>query len=152
MYTKKMTYTDYDGVERTEEFYFNLSKAELIEMQLTTEGGLAAMAKQIVDSKNSVEIYKLFKTIIRKAVGQKSPDGRKLMKGAQIADDFESTPAYSDLVEELFTNADFAAEFIKLIVPSDLAMQMQAEQEEEGNKRANEAAKKFEDGTAVKIR
>lgn len=120
MLKKVMTYTDFDGVERTESFYFNLTKAELTEMELGTEGGLAEKLQRIVDAKDAPVILRTFKELILKAYGQKSDDGRRFVKNERIRDEFAQTQAYSDLFMELSTNADAAAAFVNGIVPSDL--------------------------------
>lgn len=117
MIKKTITYTDYDGIERTEDFYFNLSKAELAEMNLTTEGGLDKKIKAIVDAKNGAEIIKLFKEIVLLSYGKKSPDGRRFIKSKEITDEFIQTEAYSDLFMELATNADSASTFINGVIP-----------------------------------
>ena len=119
MLKKTMTYTNYTGEEITEDFYFNLTKAEVMEMELTTEGGLAEKIKRIVAAKNVAEIISIFKEIILKAYGQKSPDGKRFIKNDELREEFSQTEAYSDLFMELSTNADKAAEFIKGITPAD---------------------------------
>ena len=121
MYVKKITYTDYDGNEREEEFRFNLTKAELLEWELTTEGGMQNLLTKIVAEKDQVKIAEMFKKIILKSYGIKSPDGRRFIKvvdGHAVADDFVQTEAYSDLIMELLTSPDAASEFVKRIVPN----------------------------------
>ena len=121
MLTKKITYTDYDGNERTETFYFNLNKAELTEMELSSEGGLSKMIQKIVDEKDTTRIIAIFKDIILRSYGEKSNDGKRFLKrgpdGHKLADDFAQTEAYSELFMELATNSDAASEFVNGIVP-----------------------------------
>lgn len=117
MLKKVMTYTDYNGVERTEEFLFNLTKAELMEMEMTTEGGLSTMIQGIVDSKNVPAIVSIFKKLLLKAYGKKSPDGRRFIKSEEISQEFAQTEAYSEMFMELATDADAAAAFINGIIP-----------------------------------
>ena len=120
MLKKTITYTDYDGVERTEDFYFNLSPAEITEMEMGTTGGLQKMIETIVKTQDSKKIIELFKEIILKAYGEKSADGRRFQKrrdGHLLADEFAETEAYSILFMELATNADAAAKFISGVVP-----------------------------------
>ena len=117
MLKKTMTYTDYNGVERKEDFYFNLTKAEIMEMEMSQLGGLAEMIQKIVDSKDAPAIIKVFKELILKAYGEKSPDGKRFMKSAEISAAFAETEAYSILFMELATNADAAAAFVNGIVP-----------------------------------
>ena len=88
MLKKTVTYTDYNGVERTEDFYFNLSKAEVTEMELSVDGGLAQMLENIVNSKDNKEIVRMFKELVLKAYGEKSPDGRRFIKNKELSDAF----------------------------------------------------------------
>jgi hypothetical protein len=118
MLKKTMTYTDYNGVQRTEDFYFNLSKAEVTEMEMGTAGGLAEMIKAVVDAKDAPSIIKIFKDLILKAYGEKSPDGKRLIKSEELSTAFSQTEAYSDLFMELATNADEAAKFVNGIIPN----------------------------------
>ena len=120
MFVKKITYTDYDGNEREEEARFNLSKAELLEWELTTEGGMQNLLTKIVAEKDQVKIVEMFKKIILKSYGIKSPDGRRFIKvvdGHAVVDDFVQTEAYSELIMELLTSPEAASEFVKKIVP-----------------------------------
>ena len=125
MIKKTVTYTDYNEVERTENFYFNLSKAEVMEMAMRNEGGIAESIQKIVDAKDAPAIIRVFKDLVLKAYGVKSDDGRRFMKtkpdGTRYADDFKETEAYSQIFMELATDADAAAKFINGIVPADLA-------------------------------
>lgn len=114
------TYTDYNGVQRTEDFYFNLSKAEVAEMEMGTAGGLAEMIQKVVDAKDAQAIIKIFKEILLKAYGEKSPDGKYFNKSPEISQAFASTEAYSDLFMELATDADYAAKFVNGIIPADV--------------------------------
>ena len=120
MYKKTMTYTDYNGEERTEDFYFNLTKAEITEMELSTEGGLRDKIERIIKAKDVPEIIRLFKELIMKAFGIKSPDGKRFIKSEQLSEEFSQTQAYSDFFIELATNSDAASEFVNGIMPSDM--------------------------------
>lgn len=125
MIKKTVTYTDYNGVERTENFYFNMSKAEVMEMELSTAGGMAESIQKIVDAKDAPAIIRVFKELVLKAYGVKSDDGRRFMKvkpdGTLYADEFKETEAYSQIFMELATDADKAAEFVNGIMPAELA-------------------------------
>lgn len=120
MLKKTITYTDYNNVERTEDFYFNLTKAEIMEMEMGTSGGLAEMINKIVSSKDTPSIITVFKDIILKAYGEKSPDGKRFVKSKEISTAFSQTEAYSQLFMELSLNADAAAKFVNGIIPGDL--------------------------------
>ena len=121
MLKKSITYTDFNGDETTEDFYFHMSKAELVELELSYRGGLTEQLKKILDAEDGKAIISEFKKIILGAYGQRSPDGKRFVKTQAIRDEFESTEAYSTLFMELVTDAERAAEFIQGIIPSDLA-------------------------------
>lgn len=123
MIKKTITYTDYNGSERTEDFYFNLTKAEVMEMEMSTTGGFAEMINRIIAAQDAPTIIKTFKDLILKAYGQKSPDGKRFIKSDDLATEFSQTEAYSQLFMELATDADAAAKFVNGIVPADLAKQ-----------------------------
>lgn len=117
MYEKKIKYKDYNGNEREETFYFNLKKSEILEMQLSEEGGLISTLQRIVETQDAPQIIKYFKKIILASYGVKSPDGVRFMKSEKLSKDFEDTEAYSELIIEMYSNVDFAAEFIKGVMP-----------------------------------
>ncbi|MCM1216873.1 MAG: hypothetical protein NC548_20435 [Lachnospiraceae bacterium] len=119
MLKKTITYKDYNDVERTEDFYFNLSKAEAMEMELSITGGLTEMIRKIVAAQDTPTIIATFKQIILKAYGEKSPDGRRFIKSEELSKAFSETEAYSILYMELATDANAAAEFVNGIVPKD---------------------------------
>ena len=126
MLKKTITYTDYNGVERTEHHYFNLTKAEIMEMELSTPGGLAEMIQKITAAQDAPAIIKLFKDLVLKSYGEKSPDGRRFIKSKEISDAFAQTEAYSQLFMELATDADAASKFVNGIMPADVAAQAAA--------------------------
>ena len=122
MLKKTITYTDYNGFERTEDFWFNLSKAELIEMELSKSGGLSESLKRIVNSKDTPSIIREFKYILSKSYGIKSDDGRRFIKSKEISDEFMQTEAYTILFMELATNTEAATLFINKLIPSEKVM------------------------------
>lgn len=125
MLKKTITYNDYNGVERTEDFYFNLSKAELMEMEMSISGGLTEMIEKIVATKDAPAIIKIFKELVLKAYGEKSADGKRFeKKNGALAEAFAETEAYSQIFMELATDADKAAEFVNGIMPVDIAKQL----------------------------
>ena len=119
MLKKTMTYKDFDDVERTEDFYFNLTKAEITELELSQDGGLVKVIEKIIAEQDSKKIVEMFKDLILKAVGEKSLDGKKFIKNEKIREDFASTQAYSDLFMELASDANAAAAFVNAIVPTN---------------------------------
>lgn len=121
MLKKIITYTDYNGTQRTEDYYFNLSKAEIMEMEMGTSGGLAEMISRIVAAQDAPAIIKVFKDLILKAYGEKSADGKRFIKSEELSTAFSQTEAYSQLFMELATNAEEGAKFVNGIIPSDMA-------------------------------
>lgn len=122
MLKKKVTYTDFDGNKRTEDFYFNLTKAELMELELSKEGGMQKTIDKIIASQSVPQIVEIFKELILKAYGEKSADGRRFMKTPEITEAFKQTQAYSDIFMELSTDDKAAAAFIQGIIPEDYAL------------------------------
>lgn len=125
MLKKTITYEDYDGVKRTETFYFNLSEAELTELELTHPGGFGDYVQRIVDAKDQGEIIKLFKKIIGLSYGIKSEDGRRFMKSEEISREFMETEAYNKLFMELATDDVKGAEFVNGVMPRSLMEQVE---------------------------
>lgn len=123
MVKKTITYTDYNGVERTEDFYFNLTKAELMEMQLSMEGGMRAYIRRIMAAKSQLALVNLFKQILLLSYGKKSDDGRLFLKNDTIRAEFEAHPVYSQIYMELSLNEEKAAEFINGLIPADMRNQ-----------------------------
>ena len=124
MLKKTIKYTDYNGVGRSEDFYFNLSKAEIAEMELGTTGGFSDMLQRIIDTQDMPQIVKMFKDLVLKSYGVKSADGKRFIKidanGVPLSRAFSQTEAYSELYMELATDADAAAKFVEGILPADM--------------------------------
>jgi hypothetical protein len=120
MFKKVATYTDYNGVERTETFYFNLTQAEVLEMELSTTGGLSAMIQGVIDAKDTPQLIKIFKDLVLKSYGEKSADGRRFIKTPELTEAFAQTEAYSDIFMELATDDKAAAAFVQGITPKGL--------------------------------
>lgn len=118
MLKETITYNDYNGSERTEDFYFNLTEAESMEMEMSTTGGLSEMIRRIVAAQDTPAIIKIFKELILKAYGEKSPDGKRFIKSPEISKAFSETEAYSKLFMELATDANAAARFVNGIIPN----------------------------------
>lgn len=121
MLKKTMTYTDFNGNVRTEDFYFNLTKAEALDFQTSVHGGLSTMLKRLVATEDLPGLMKIFRDLVRASYGVKSDDGRRFMKSEELTRAFVETQAYSDLYTELATNDEEAAKFIKAILPPDLS-------------------------------
>ena len=119
MLKKTITYTDYNGSERTEDFYFNLSKAEVMEMEMSTTGGLTEMINKIIAEQNAPAIIKIFKDLVLKSYGEKSADGKRFIKSDELSTAFSQTEAYSILFMELATDANAASVFVNGIIPNE---------------------------------
>lgn len=117
MLKKTITFTDYNGVEHTEDFYFNISKAELLEMELGTSGGYTDMIQRVVASKDIPTIMGIFRTFILKSYGVKSDDGVRFKKSEELTRAFTESEAYSELLMELCTKADAAVNFVNAVIP-----------------------------------
>lgn len=117
MLKKTITYTDYNGVERTEDFYFNLNEAEMVDLEMGISGGFTEWVERVVKAKDGPTIMKLFKDFIARSYGIKSPDGTRFEKSKEISDAFMQTEAYNVLFMELVYDDKVAAAFVNAIVP-----------------------------------
>ena len=120
MIKKTITYTDFDGEKRTETHWFNLTKAEILEMELLTVGGMEKYIQNIIEAKDVPSLVKLFKDLIHKSYGVKSADGKRFIKSHEALKEFTETNAYSELFMELATDSEAASDFIKGIIPDDI--------------------------------
>lgn len=120
MLKKTIKYTDYDGNEREEDFYFNLNKAEVTEMELSKQGGLSEYIKRIVAAQDAPSLVELFKELICKSYGEKSLDGKRFVKSKELTEAFTQTEAYSELFVELASNAEEATKFVNGIMPKNM--------------------------------
>lgn len=118
MIKKTIAYTDYNGNQRKEDFWFNLTKAEVARMEMSTEGGMAEMINRIVAAQDVPSLISVFEEMIQKSYGVKTPDGRGFVKRKEDLENFMATEAYSELFMELVTDADAAAKFLNGIIPS----------------------------------
>lgn len=116
MIKETITYTDLNGVERTEDFYFDLSKPEIVKMQASAKGGYDVQLKSVAAGPNGALIMEFFEDFIKSAYGEKSDDGRRFMKSEEISKAFMETPAYEVLFEKLVTDAEYAAEFTNKVL------------------------------------
>lgn len=133
MLKKTISFTDFNGIQRTEDFYFNLTNAELTELEMSKSGGMTAYIERISKTKSAPELIKMFKEIILLAYGVKSDDGRRFIKNQEVRDEFAQTEAYSMLFMELATDYDAAAKFIQGVLPSDKAQAVKEKQIEMQN-------------------
>lgn len=123
MIKKTVNYINFNGEEVTEECYFNLSKAEITEMEVIVEGGYMKLLEDVVASKDNRKILEVFKDLILKAYGIKSEDGRRFMKSDKLSEEFSQTEAFSEVFMDLATNSKSATAFVEGIIPSAPASQ-----------------------------
>lgn len=112
MRKETITYTDYNNVTRTEDFFFNLNEAELTALQYGVDGGMKEMLERIVKSNDNKQIMACFHDLIAKSYGEKSPDGRRFVKSTELSEAFMQTEAYNELMLRFMTDASYSAEFI----------------------------------------
>lgn len=118
MHKETITYNDLNGVQRTEDFYFDLSKPEIVKMQASAKGGYDVQLRSIAAELNGAKIMEFFENFITKSYGEKSEDGRRFMKSEEISRSFMETPAYEVLFEKLVTNDKYAADFVNAVMRS----------------------------------
>ena len=121
MLHEKISYTDYDGNKVEEVFDFNLNKAELLKMELSTQGGVAGMINTLIKTRDSEAIMTTIEKFILMAYGEKSPDGKRFVKSPELSEAFKQTEAYSELYCKLVTNAEEAARFMNAVIPPEIA-------------------------------
>lgn len=124
MIKKTVTYKDLNGKERTETFYFHYFESEIMDMEMSEEGGLAERIQRIIDAKDQASLLKVIKKFVIDAYGVKSDDGRRFNKSPEVKAAFVECPAYSKIYMELLTNDELAAEFVNKVVPEDMAAQL----------------------------
>lgn len=120
MLKKTVTYTDYNGVERTETFYFHYNEAEILDMEMSTEGGFAERIQKIIDAKDQVSLMQVIKKFVIDAYGVKSEDGKRFIKNDAVRTEFLESPAYSQIWMELVMDDEIAADFINNVIPSGM--------------------------------
>lgn len=125
MFAKEIKYTDYNGIDRSEKFYFNLNKSELTEMDLTTAGGMKSFIERITNTQDQAELIRLFKELILKAYGRKSDDGKRFIKSDELREEFSQTMAYDTYFMLLATNEKEAIKFVNGIMPADVVAEAQ---------------------------
>lgn len=123
MLKKTIKYVDCNEIEREEDFYFNLTEAELMEMEYGTTGGFSEMIKKIIAAQDIPTIMKIFKELLLKSYGEKSPDGKRFIKSEEISTAFSQTEAFSKLFMELATDGVKAADFVNGIIPKSVSSQ-----------------------------
>lgn len=124
MIKKTIAYTDYEGNERKETFYFNLTKTELLELEVSEAGGFTKMIERIQEARDAKTVLEVLKEIVHKSYGVKSPDGKKFVKSDELSTGFEQTEAYDQLMMDMIKNPEKAAAFFNGLLPKDLEQQV----------------------------
>jgi hypothetical protein len=143
MYTKTVEYENYNGEKVKKKLYFSLNKAELLEMEMRSEGGYDNYLKRIINTRDQNELTSIFKTLILKSYGIKSDDGERFIKNDKIREEFEQSAAYAELFVELATNAQSATDFANGIIPAALYAEVQKEMNNKGISSTKEYAEKL---------
>lgn len=149
MFKKTITYTDYNGTKRTENFYFSLNKAEIMDMELGVPGGMRQMLQLIIDKQDIPRIIETLKNLIKSSYGEKSPDGRRFIKSKELTEAFVQTEAYCELYMELLGDADKAADFINKIMPAEIIAAMEERNKAENGTENNGDASLLSNVTAL---
>ena len=131
MFKRPITYEDFNGDTATEEFYFNLTKSEIVELEVGYDGGLEATIQRIIKAQDNKALLNEFKKLVLLSYGVKSDDGKRFIKNDELREAFSQTAAYDALFIELATNDDSAATFIKGIVPKEFAKEIERVEKEE---------------------
>jgi len=135
MLKKSITYVDYNGDTRTEDFYFNLSEVELTKMEFATNGGLENSINKIIETKDVDSMLNMVERLILASYGEKSEDGRRFNKSSEISEYFKQTEAYNKLFMELIRDENSARNFVRGILPAEIAQRVE-EQEAQAKKEA----------------
>lgn len=149
MLKKTMTYTDFNGEEITEDFYFHLSEAEISEMELDSEGGISQKLQKIINSKDITKIKEYFQWIILKSYGEKTDDGKHFIKNEKVSEMFSYTQAYSDLWMELITDANAAVRFVEGIMPKSVVEKAKQNDPEKYAQLFNKASEVSDSGQII---
>lgn len=131
MLKRNITYDDFNGDTVTESFYFNLTKPELLELEVSFKGGIEAALKEMLAANDQQSLLAFFKRIILMSYGEKSADGKRFIKSEQLTEEFTQTNAYATLYMELLSDSDSASSFINGVVPADLAAEMQKQENQD---------------------
>lgn len=149
MLKKRITYRNLNDETVEKDFYFHLSKAEIIEMELTAQGGLKAHLERVMEAQDGEEVVKFLRRITLGAYGKRSEDGADFIKTPELTAQFEASEAFSELLMEVCTNADQAAAFVNGIVPKGLAEDVARIQAEQAQRPPNRAERRHPSDTAA---
>ena len=125
MLKKTITYTDYDGMERTEDFWFNLSKTELTKLDAELPGGVLGVLRKIIDKKDRKALDDFIETLILRSSGEKTLDGKRFVKTPEMAEEFMQTPAYDELFMSILSDTDSQTSFINGVIPQSMAKEIE---------------------------
>jgi hypothetical protein len=152
MFIKKIDYTDYNGTERSEDFYFNFTKAEILNLEMTTPGGIKDRLETLVQKQDTPALVEFFSSMILSAYGEKSADGKRFIKSPALSEAFSQTEAYSNYYVSLTTNADEALAFVNALFPEKVLNEISSElkkNEETNAKFYNETMSKVQSASST---
>lgn len=136
MITRTIPYVDYNGVQRKEKFYFDLSQFEATEIAMEMPDGIIEeltddegsdkqqTAIHLIEKLGGKGVMDFIKKIVLKSYGVKSPDGRRFIKSEELSTEFSQTPAFSSFMMKLMTDDKEASNFINGVIPAELASKM----------------------------
>lgn len=148
MIKQSISYVDYNGENQTEDFYFNLSKAEILEMMVADENIVESL-QNLAKNGTATQAMNWFKDLIQKSVGEKSEDGKRFVKSPEITKNFMESPAFSEFLFDIIQNPAKSEPFVQGLLPNDVLAAMQTEIEGE---KAVEFANKSEAARALSER
>lgn len=128
MIKKTIEYTDFNNDVRIEDFYFNLTKDELVQLGVKYPGGLEKKINDLIKTDDAQEVYDIFRTIVLESYGEKSDDGKRFIKSKEMATAFSQTNAFSELIMELISDSEYGAKFIEGLLPEDILSAVKREE------------------------
>ena len=120
MLKRPITYTDFDGNEITEDFYFNLSASDIVNLDAKYEGGLEGAIKRIAAAEDKTAMIMEMEKVILASYGERSEDGKRFRKSDELSSDFRYHAAYDVLFFEIISDENKMVEFITQVIPKAL--------------------------------
>lgn len=134
MITREVTYTDYNGDEQTEKYYFDLTVPEMLELSFSSAGDIQSTLERLSNSRKVGEIFNIIQTLIFKSVGVKSDDGKRFVKNEEVLNDFKQSRGYESFLMKMMQDTDYASKFIEQLIPQDRIQQIAGVEKVDGGK------------------